>query len=137
MKKHIFLQNLMILIAVALLLLSFVPGIVTQTVVTADGTVTAEKNSLFTWQASGETNAFPLFIQVVLLCIGTFAFRITEAEKPLGWTIVASALGVAIYALFAFTQNEPQISPLVPLLCGAELVLAAGYKICRHIGLLP
>lgn len=137
MKKHIFLQNLMVVLAVVLLLLCFVPGTVIQTAVSADGTVTTEKYSLFTWQSGNDTTGFPMFIQAVLLCIGTFAFRITEAEKPLDWTIVASALGVAVYALFAFTQNELHISLLVPLLCGAELVLAAGYKIGRHMGLLP
>ncbi len=137
MKKHIFLQNLMVLIAVVLLLLSFIPGIVTQTSVSANGTVTTEKTSVFALQSSDTTTVFPLFIQTILLCIGTFAFRITGAEKPLGWTIVAAALGIAIYALLIFTQNELHISWFVPILLVIELILSIGYKIGRHIGLLP
>lgn len=112
------------------------PGTVIQTYVSANGTVTTEKYSVFTLQASGATKAFPLFIQTVLLCIGTFAFRITGSEKPLGWTIVAAALGIAIYALLIFTQNEVHISWFVPILLVIEWILSIGYKIGRHIGVL-
>ena len=136
MKKHIFLQNLMVLVAVALLFLSFVPGTVIQTTVLEDGTVTAEKYSVFTLQSSDTQTAFPMFIQTVLLCIGAFVFRVTQSEKPLGWTIVASILGVAIYAVTFFSQNELQISIFVLILLVIELILSIGYKIGRYIGRL-
>ena len=136
MKRHIFLQNLMILVAVALLFLSFVPETVIRTTVMEDGTVTTEKHAVFTLQSSDTQTAFPMFIQTVLLCIGAFAFRVTQSEKPLGWTIVASALGVAIYALTFFSQNELHISIFVLILLVIELILSTGYKIGRHIGRL-
>lgn len=136
MKKHIFLQNLMILTGVILLLLCFVPGTVAQTSVAADGAVTTAKYSLFVLQTSDTETGFPLFIQAVLLCIGAIAFRITEAERPLGWIIVASALGIAVYAFLVLKQNGLHIIWLVPVLLVTELLLSIGYKIGRHIGLL-
>ena len=136
MKKHIFLQNLMILIAVALLALCFIPSTVTLTSVSANGTAMVEKISIFTLQSSNIKTPLPLYILTILMCIGAFAFRITGAEKPLDWTLGASVLGVAIYVLNYLLQNELQISIFVLVLLVIELILSISYKIGRHIGRL-
>ena len=136
MKKHIFLQTLMVLVAVVLLALCFIPGMVTLTSVSANGTVMVEKISVFTLQSSDIKTPLPLYILTLLVCIGAFAFRITGEEKPLDWTMGASALGVGIYVLNYFFQNELHISCLALILLVTELLLSIGYKIGRHIGRL-
>lgn len=138
MKLQRLLQNLMILIAIVLLLVGFLPGIVTQTSVSDNGTVIAEKYSFFTL-SDDTVVALPFFLLTSLVCIGAIAFRVSGAGKPLDWTLAASALGVTAYMLSLFSQEngaQLHISILVLILFIAELVLTLAYKVGRHTGFL-
>lgn len=138
MIKSDLLQNLMILIAVGLLIFSFVPGTVIVADTSNNGSVLTQQYSLFTMQFHNAEMPLPLFLFAVLMCVGAVSFRITNINKALDWTLGAAIVGAAAYMLSWFQPEnglQLQISILVFVLFLAEMILTIAYKVGRAIGI--
>lgn len=134
MKKHFLLQNLMILVAFALLIVGFIPGVVTVIQTTTDGTYITDKYSFYSIMGEDSVQGMPWILLTLVMCIGAISFRVTEAQKPLDWVLGSSIFGILCFflMLFSYKENLVHISVIVPVLFFAEFLLSLLYKIGRH-----
>lgn len=137
LKKHILLQNLMVLTAVVLLIVCCIPGIITGTFHKADGTSVTEKYTFLTCFKAEHFGKliWIWFVMVLTNCIGAVGFRITQASKPLGWVLSSSVVGVLWYLMNLLPQKESYtlcVSVVVFALFLIELILSTLYTIGRR-----
>ena len=114
--KHL-LQSLMVIAAVMILVVQLAAG-----------------SSLDAHRASPESF---LWMITLMICIGTVIYPISEKEKPLGWVIAGSCLGVCICLGALLGWSDKIILPeLFFILYLLELLLSVGYKIGKRFGVL-
>lgn len=113
-KLQIWLQRLMIVVAVLLLIVCFATG------------APAEREEL--------SQQSILWMISLGVCIGTVGLCISGAEKPLGWVIVGSFIGSAICLCEILGLSDIVFAPkLFFSLYLPEFLMSTGYGICRRL----
>lgn len=140
MKKHILLQNAMILVAFALLIVGCIPGIIAGTFHKADGTSVTENYTLltcFTAEHFGKL-IWIWFAMMLTNCIGAVGFRITQSSKPLDWVLGSSFVSTLWYLMLLLPQKDSytlRVSVVIFVLFLLEFILSILYTIGRRKGI--
>ena len=135
MKKHILLQDAMILIALALLVIGFIPGTMTGSYQTSSGAVITEHRSFADVFSFDYFSGAPMVFYVLMTFVCAVAFRISQSASWLNWTCVGAILGLGLYLLLLLSAKKNydlDYSVIFFVLFLIELLLGIFYKIAKQ-----
>ena len=136
MKRQVLFQNAMIVFPACLLIIGFLPGMMTAVYETAEGITTVSGSA---WGALPDGSRPGGYLGLLILAtgIGAVCFRVTGRKKPLEWVIVGTVCASALYwlAQYRYTDVCIQFHIGIFLLLICELILGISYKIGQRFSI--